>query len=311
MKFYQKRGFACVVLVLAILFAGYWGISHKPTDTKPAKHAELLDVKYQQWICDEAKVLSDKTENTIESYNDAWDQQHYAVLAVATVKSISGWEMEDYAAALGSKWGLGGNDMLLLLATEGSDANWYVSCGDNVLSTMTDTQQTKLKQAIDKPFFSGKYDEAVTAFFRQADVFYGQADLMGGSASWEGSQEYEDYYPQQQSGTNFTGVIVMLVAFFVVWMLLDRLRYNRYRRRYVKPAVVVRPVYYPIFWGRSLYRPVRPAAPRPPRAPVSHTTRPSRPTQSRPTSPPRHPTGGSAPRGKGGFGGGGFGGKHR
>ncbi|MBQ0037970.1 MAG: TPM domain-containing protein [Clostridiales bacterium] len=333
MKFYQKRGCALIVLILAILFAGYWGISHKPAETTPTQHAELLDVKYQQWICDDANALSGKTESVVVDYNDTWDSRYYGIVAVASVKSVSGWEIEDYAAALGSKWGLGANDMLLLLVTK-DDPVWYVAVGDNVNNTMTDVQQMKLKQAIDKPFYSGKYDEAVTAFYRQADVFYGQTNLGGSNGSWSGDQSYEDYYPQAQqsadSGIHLGGVIVMLIAFFVVWIILDRLRYNRYRRRYMGPTVVTPVVtYYPIFWGRTS----RPAPPRPPQSPVGQSggyapTRPPRPTQSRPTAPnrpARRPSAPSRPRGfggsrgginrsggsRGGFGGGGFGGRHR
>lgn len=345
MKFYQKRGFALIVLILAIIGAGVWGISHKP-DTDSYHHAELLDVKYQQWIKDEAGVLSNKTEKTVADYNSNWDSRYYALVAVASVKSISGWEMEDYAVALGTKWGLGANDMLLLLVTGSDETNWYVACGDNVLDAMSDTQQYQLRQAIESAFFNGKYDEAVTAFYRQADVFYGQTYLGNSGGSWDGSQDYYDYYPQQQrreSGINITGVILLLIAFFVVWIILDRMRYNRYRRRYMGPTVVTPVVtYYPIFWGRAA-RPVPPAAPRPPHSPSGGyaAPRPARPAQTRPSGTPQRPVTTNRPRGfggnsrggssmsrsggmssgggmsrgggnsRGGFGGGGFGGKHR
>ena len=59
---------------------------------------------------------------------------------------------------------------------------------------------------------------------------------------------------------------MLIIGIFVVWMLLDAVRYSRYRRRYVvgAPVNVVRPVYYPVFWGR------RYAPPRPPRPRTSH-----------------------------------------
>ena len=37
----------------------------------------------------------------------------------------------------------------------------------------------KLKQAIETPYYNGDFDGAALAFYRQADVFYGQTPLGG------------------------------------------------------------------------------------------------------------------------------------
>ena len=95
------------------------------------------------------------------------------------------------------------------------------------------------------------------------------------------------------------GVIFLILAIFVVWVLLDRVRYTRYRRRYILPGIVAPVRYYPIFWGRSLYRPARPRPVAPP-PPMGGGYQP-RPTQSRPMN--NRPTGG--------FNGGGFSGGRR
>ena len=157
MKFYQKRSFALVVLILAIIGSGVYGISKKP--------AALPEVSYYNWICDEAGLLDQETRQTIQDYNTAWNEQYYAVVAVAAVDDIRGWSSEDYARELGARWGLGANDMLLLLVKGG---DWYVACGDNLADLMTDTQQTRLKTALDTPYYSGNYAEAAVAFFRRS-----------------------------------------------------------------------------------------------------------------------------------------------
>ena len=131
--------------------------------------------------------------------------------------------------------------------------------------------------ALDTPYYSGNYAEAAVAFFRQNDVVLSQTlgrTNTGGQSPAPGQRWQE---PAGASGVSIAGVVLLIVCIFVVWALLDRMRYNRYRRR---PAVMGGPVYYPIFWGR------RPRAPRPPRGP-------------RPPRPPRGP-GGPRP---GGFGG--------
>lgn len=318
MKFFKNRAVAIVILVLAIIGSSFYGLSKKP---QPA--AELIGVSYRQWIADEAGLLSDSTEQTLRQYNDQWDAQYYAIVAVATVKDIGGWDIADYAKALGRKWGLGANDMLLLMVQGG---DWYAACGDNVVSSMTDTQQYKIKSAIEETYYNGDYDTAAVAFFRQTDVAFGQMASIGsysGGGTSGSSAGWDEGYGPSTGSTSLAAVVVMLVLLFVLWALLDRIRYNRYRRRTVvvgSPA----PFYYPVFWGRG------PRGPRPPRPPRQHRAPPPPPPRG-PRPPaggprpggPRPPAGGarpgaprSGPSRPGGFGsptsrGGGFGGPSR
>jgi len=300
MKLSTNRVVGIIAVVLAIVAAVALGqvrkdhfLSKSPT--------ELLEVEYRQWICDEAKLLDDATVKTVEQYNAAWDEKYYAVVAVASVERMVGWDETDYAAALGQKWGLGENDMILVLVEDG---DWQVYMGDYVGAMMEDYQQQKLRQAIDEPYYDGDFDGAVTAFFRQADVFYGQIDPAKKSGAYYGGDWYAPVEHGKEAG-GVVGVIFLILAIFVVWVLLDRVRYTRYRRRYILPGIVAPVRYYPIFWGRSLYRPARPrpVAPPPPMG-GGYQPRPDtlpRPNQSRPMN--NRPTGG--------FNGGGFSGGRR
>ena len=348
MKFFKNRTVAWVVLVLAIAGSVCIGFARK--DHFISKEpVELPTVSYQQWICDDAGMLSDGTREAIARYNSAWDSKYYAVIAVATVDDITGWTPEEAAQRLGADWGLAGNDMLLLMVR---NDDYYVACGDNVLTVLNnnDTMLAKLKQAIETLYYNGDFDGAALAFYRQADVFYAQAKLSGsgssgsagytgGDTNWEAPME-----PISSTSNDVLGVLLLIIAIFVVWALLDRVRYSRYRRRYVMRGITPPVAYYPIFWGRRPPRPHRPRPPRPPRHGGSvpprppmgggAAPRPPRPSQPRPRpSAPRPPMGGSAPRpprpsaprpggrpnggsrpsgGRpGGFGGGGFGGGSR
>lgn len=106
MKFFEKRGVALVVLVLAIAGAVFIGQSRKDGFIAK-KPTELLDVQYQDWICDEAGLLNGQTEQLIRDYNDSWNSKYYAITAVASIDHLTGWDAEDYAANLGEKWGAG------------------------------------------------------------------------------------------------------------------------------------------------------------------------------------------------------------
>lgn len=323
MKFFKKRAVAWVVLVLAVAGSVCIGLARR--DSFLAKEpTELLNVAYQQWICDDAAILDDTTEALIRDYNAQWDQQYYAVVAVATIDRLTGWEGEDYAAALGQQWGLGANDMVLLLVEQG---DWQVYCGDNVYGAMSGAQQNELRRAIEGDYYNDAFDSAVTAFFRQADVVYHEMQLGSGayySGNSSGWAVPAAPAAAKTAGVSITGLVVLVVMIFVVWVLIDRVRYNRYRRRYVVPGVVPPVAYYPIFWGRRPRAPRRPTPPRPPygggsRPPMGGGYRPPRNQtrhQVRRPQPPRssRPSGGfGGSRGgsRGSFGGGGFGGGSR
>lgn len=307
MKFFQKRGVALVVLILAVLGSSVYGISKKP-DPLPDP-TELLPVEYRTWIYDDAGLLSADTKKLIEDYNRSWDENYVALIAVASVETLVGWTNEDYAFALGEAWGLGPNDMVLLLVENG---DYYVALGEQANYVMMETQQQKLKNAIEDDYYDGKFDAAVTSFFRQADVFYAQVGKnLAGSDSltgWEGGAALPEYRDSGEDMSIF-GAIVVIVAIFVLWALLDRVRYTRYRRR-----VVVTPgiVYRPIFWGRP-HRPVPPRrpAPPPPRPPAGGGYRPPRSNTPPRSTPNRSNSFGGGSRGgfggssRGGFGGGG------
>ena len=295
MKLSTNRVVGIIAVVLAIVAAVVLGQMRKDYFLSKSP-TELLEVEYRQWICDEAKLLDDATVKTVEQYNEAWDEKYYAVVAVASVERMVGWNETDYAAALGQKWGLGENDMILVLVEDG---DWQVYMGDYVGAMMQDYQQQKLRQAIDEPYYDGDFDGAVTAFFRQADVFYGQIDPAHKSGAYYGGDWYAPVEHGKEAGGGIVGVIFLILMIFVVWVLLDRVRYTRYRRRYILPGIVAPVGYYPIFWGRSLYRPARPRPVAPP-PPMGGGYQP-RPNQSRPMN--NRPTGG--------FNGGGFSGGRR
>ena len=160
MKFFKSSAVALVVLILVLAAGSVYGISRKP-----------IEVQYQQWIADDAVMLTESTQTALESYNNQWDSRYNAVVAVATVGSTHGWSGERYATMLGKEWGLGQNDMLLLMI-EGKD--YYVLYGDSVNGTITDTQETMLRKALDSDYYGGDYDQAALKFFRAADVVYAQ-----------------------------------------------------------------------------------------------------------------------------------------
>ncbi|MGM9618644.1 MAG: TPM domain-containing protein [Oscillospiraceae bacterium] len=300
-KFFQNKTVAIVVLVLAIIGSCVYGFSKKPAD--------LPDVESPYWVQDDANVLSAETERLIQQYNDAWDAQYYAVVAVATVESTKGWDdLGEYTADLGNRWGLGLNDLLVLIDTSG---NWYINGGSEVLGRMTDSDVNAITAAFAPSFDKAQYDVAIEQLFTTLNGWYSSA--YGGVAREEQPGYYGYDYAESgwhssvSLGGVLASVITIIVLLLVLCVLVDLMRYRRYQRRYVRRSIIPPVPYYPIFFGRP--RRVRP--PRPPRAPRPPRNDPPRPPRNDPPRPPRSGGGGPRPSGTNRRSGGSFGGSSR
>ena len=93
MKFFQKRGVAIAVLILAIVASSAWGLHKAPAVSTP-EGGEKLDpslstAAFTQYVRDDAGVLSDKTEEAIGLYNANWDKMFGSIMACLLYTSPS------------------------------------------------------------------------------------------------------------------------------------------------------------------------------------------------------------------------------
>ena len=294
MKFFQKRGVAIVVLILAIVASSAWGLHKTPAVSTP-EGGEKLDpslstAAFEQYVRDEANVLSDKTEKAVSLYNANWDKMFGSIMAVVTVQSSDNLENTAYDYA--DTMQLGSNDAILVIAKQQQD--YYLVASGDFYDLLSGLSQSFVASCMADNVQKGDYDAAVRSLCAALHV--------------ELSQQYQQSEAALDEAANGVMFIMILIIFFVLWIMLDGMRYRRYRRRYMMPGMGIPTVVYrPIFWGR---RP--PRSPRPPR---SGGPRPpygggSSGGNRRPPQQPRRPSGGSG-NSFGGFGssgrGGGFG----
>ena len=100
MKFFQKRGVAIAVLILAIIASGAWGLHKAPAVSTP-EGGEKLDpslstAAFTQYVRDEADILSDKTEEAVGLYNANWNKMFGSIMAVVTTESANDLENTAY-----------------------------------------------------------------------------------------------------------------------------------------------------------------------------------------------------------------------
>ena len=248
MKFFQKRGVAIVVLILAIVASSAWGLHKAPAVSTP-EGGEKLDpslstAAFEQYVRDEANVLSDKTEKAVSLYNANWDKMFGSIMAVVTVQSSDNLENTAYDYA--DTMQLGSNDAILVIAKQQQD--YYLVASGDFYDLLSGLSQSFVASCMADNVQKGDYDAAVRSLCAALHV--------------ELSQQYQQSEAALDEAANGVMFIMILIIFFVLWIMLDGMRYRRYRRRYMMPGMGVPTVmYHPIFWGR---RP--PRGPRPPRS---------------------------------------------
>lgn len=295
MKFFQKRGVAIVVLILAIIASGAWGLHKAPAVSTP-EGGEKLDpslstAAFTQYVRDDADILSDKTEKAVSLYNANWDKMFGSIMAVVTVQSSDNLENTAYDYA--DTMQLGSNDAILVIAKQQQD--YYLVASGDFYDLLSGLSQSFVASCMESGVQKSDYDAAVQELCSQLHV--------------ELSQQYQQSEAALDEAANGVMFIMILIIFFVLWIMLDGMRYRRYRRRYMMPGMGVPTVmYHPIFWGRRPPRGPRPpcsGGPRPPQGGRGSSSGNRRPPQQ-----PRRPSGGSG-NSFGGFGssgrGGGFG----
>lgn len=302
MKLLQKRPVAAIIMVLAILAGLSLGQAKKPVEAGVA--GEFLYL-----IENEGGVISKDTAGYMEAMNTSLFAQTGAQIAVDVVSTTGEMEIDAYAEKLFRSLGVGSrernNGILLVLALEnmynGSpDGDYYIAWGSGFSYSEQAELEDILYRTLESDFARKEYDKGVRKTFDALvdyleELYYVTVSTTPPPAAATGNYEsisgtYASSGGAVDAESVIISILVLLVVLLILWIILDGMRYRSYRRRYWGPTVVgiPRPVYYPVFWGRSR-RPRRP--PPPPR-------------------PPRDPKGpgGGFGGGPGSFGGGSFGG---
>ena len=335
MKVFQNRAVAAVVMVLAIAASVAIGQVKKPDlSVEPSTKV----VGSYTYVYDEARVLSDKTMEHIDAMNASLFAQTGAQIMVKTVDSTGSQDILDYAIDLGNQYGVGdaerNNGVVMVLALDnisasGLQGDYGVVVGDG-LTDYGNAFSSMQYQYLEDDFAAGNYDagvkKTVDAFFDWFADYYSvsirENYIPATSRNYSTASGYHTEttgYVERSTGSILGGFVTLMIVLLVIWMILDAMRWSRYRRRYLQPGMGIPTVWYrPVFWGHSWYRPRPPRRPPPP----PRGGRGPRPPMGGGPTPPRGggfgggrptpPRGGSFGGSRGSFGGGGsFGGSGR
>ena len=328
MKVFQNRAVAAVLMVLAILASAAIGQARKPDlSVEPSTKV----VGSYTYTYDEAGVLSDKTMEHIDAMNASLFAQTGAQIMVKTVNSTNGQDILEYAIDLGNQYGVGdaerNNGVVMVLALDnisasGLQGDYGVVVGDG-LTDYGSAFSSMQYQYLEDDFAAGNYDagvkKTVDAFFDWFADYYNvsvrENYIPAVSHNYSTASGYHTEttgYVERSTGSIVGSFVTLILVLLVIWMILDAMRWSRYRRRYLQPGMGIPTVWYrPVFWGHSWYRPRPPRRPPPPRGGGRGPGGPRPPMGGGPRPPmgggrPNPPRGGSRPappRGGGSFGG--------
>ena len=249
LEFLQKKKNAQAILILSVLLSGLIAFLLHP--------ATMPKVSVGTWICDQEDLLSDDAETTITILNDQWNEQHNAVCTVATVSSTAGWDLAEYTTSLGNKWGLGPNDMTLVIDTGAAASDtpyWHIAYGDTLITEMSDAQREQIHTAFESGYAADGYDGAVRGvFFACAEIF---RTLPFDTTDFYMMFLYNFYTDSgwtDHSSITISSVLLVIWIVFVIWAVLDRIRYQHYLRVKAQFPGIRLPYYHAMFWGRNPY----------------------------------------------------------
>ena len=165
MKFFQKRGVAIVVLILAIVASSAWGLHKAPAVSTP-EGGEKLDpslstAAFTQYVCDEADILSDKTEEAVGLYNANWDKMFGSIMAVVTTESANDIENAAYDYAIEMQ--LAENDAILVIAKQQQD--YYLLASGDFYDLLSGLSQSFVASCMADGVQKGDYDAAVRSMW--------------------------------------------------------------------------------------------------------------------------------------------------
>ena len=328
MKVFQNRAVAAVLMVLAIAASVAIGQAKKPDlSVEPSTKV----VGSYTYTYDEAGVLSDKTMEHIDAMNASLFAQTGAQIMVKTVSTTNGEDILQYAIDLGNQYGVGdaerNNGVVMVLALDnisasGLQGDYGVVVGDG-LTDYGSAFSSMQYQYLEDDFAAGNYDagvkKTVDAFFDWFADYYNvsvrENYIPAVSHNYSTASGYHTEttgYVERSTGSIVGSFVTLILVLLVIWMILDAMRWSRYRRRYLQPGMGIPTVWYrPVFWGHSWYRPRPPRRPPPPRGGGRGPGGPRPPMGGGPRPPmgggrPNPPRGGSRPappRGGGSFGG--------
>jgi len=179
-------------------------------------HAEpVSQLKPTNYVNDFAGVLNPNTVAQLNSACQQIDEKAHAQIAVVTIKSLDGSDIESYAVALLKQWGIGSkatdHGVLILLATQ--DRRYRIEVGYGLEPILPDGKVGGFGREALPLLQQNDYNGAVALLtMRVADVIAQDAGIqLTGSRPVTPAEREEP-----NRGMSVVGIIVLIVIFLIL-----------------------------------------------------------------------------------------------
>jgi uncharacterized protein len=185
-------------------------------------------------VVDQAHLLTPAQVADITSKSEALEAQSGRQFVVATVNSLEGYPIEDYAYRLGRAWGIGQKDkddgVLLLVAP--NERKVWIATGYGAGAFMTDAMSGIIIRENVLPHFKQNPPDYGGGIEAGADAIIKQMSLPPDQAQKNLAEAQQAQQQRQQSGGNPLPVIFwIMVIGFVILSHFRRASGRRYRSR--------------------------------------------------------------------------------
>lgn len=187
--------------------------------------AAALEVDKDEFVIDNAGILSSETEDVIVNLSEALSETCGAQIGVYTVDQVGNSTMEGYAYEVFNAWGLGDDDKdngVLLLLASGDDDYWAVQ-GEGLETLLPTTTLSRiLYDELEPSWVNKDYDtgtqQTVMALAEELAKIYGVS--MDVSAVAEGDFSSLGLPGTSQKGGFPVGAVVLIVVLILAVVLL-------------------------------------------------------------------------------------------
>ena len=185
-------------------------------------------------VVDQAGILTPAQVEDLKSKSEALYAQTGRALAIATVKSLEGYPIDDYAYRLGRAWGLGqkGKDNGVLLLVAPNERKVWIATGYGAGAYMTDAMSGLIIREDIIPHFKQNPPDYGGGIEAGADAIVKQMSLSPDQAEKNAAAAQQAQQQRQHSGGGGLPLFFWLMIMgFVVLSHFRRGYGRRYRTR--------------------------------------------------------------------------------
>ena len=185
-------------------------------------------------VVDQADILRPGQELDLSTKSETLQAQTGRQFVVATVKSLEGRPIEDYAYQLGRHWGIGQkeeDDGVILLVAPNERKVW-IATGYGAGAFLTDAVSGVIIREAILPHFKKNPPDYGAGISAGADAIVKQMSLPPEQAQANVAKARKQESARQEAGAGFLPVIFILIILFILFSSFARRQSGRrYRRR--------------------------------------------------------------------------------